>query len=82
MLGMGNRFASLCPRHETCGCAYGGSCCLSCALNECALIVTPYSVALTARQARIRAMRAGGMSRDMVAEEVGVTVRTVSRAMR
>jgi len=80
MLAMADRFASLCPRHDSCGCAYGGSCCLSCRLRECALIETPYSLAHIARADAIRAMRRAGVPRAMVADELGVSVRTVSRA--
>ena len=77
---MANRFASLCPAHDSCGCAYGGSCCLSCRLRECALIETPYALAYTARVATIRSLRATGLPRDKVADKLGVSVRTVSRA--
>jgi len=80
MYAMGDRFASLCPGHDSCGCAYGGSCCLNCRLRECALIETPYPTARTARQDAIRAMRRAGLSRTTVADELGVSVRTISRA--
>ena len=86
MYAMADRFASLCPAqtgllaHDSCGCAYGGSCCLQCRLRECALIETPYALALSARQDAIRALRRTGAARTMVADKLGVSVRTVSRA--
>ena len=80
MYAMADRFASLCPAHDSCGCAYGGMCCLSCRLRECALIETPYPTARTARDEAIRAMRRAGALRTTVADELGVSVRTISRA--
>jgi len=79
---MANRFASLCPDHVSCGCPYGGNCCFHCVAPECVLIVTPYSLALGARQATIRALRDAGATRETIAEKVGVSVRTVHRAYR
>ena len=80
MYAMADRFASLCPAHDSCGFAYGDSCCLQCRLRECALIETPYALALTARQTTIRTLRDAGATRGTIADKLGVSVRTVSRA--
>ena len=72
---------SFCQKHSECGCSLGGDCCLeSCRLRECALIETPYALAYNARVDAIRTLRDAGAPRTTVADKLGVSVRTISRA--
>lgn len=70
---------TVCEKHRNCGCQ-AAPCCFDCSLEDCSYMYQHRPLTLV-RQQKARELRDQGLTPDATARKMGISVRTVWRAL-